>query len=112
MRQGWLVVAALVLLWWGAFDAALALQCHGRVVSLGYSTWRVRQICGDPAHVVDSQMILPRRYYDPLRHIVVETFVTISKSVWTYNFGPTRLVYVLTFHDDKLVNIETEGYGR
>jgi hypothetical protein len=33
------------------------------------------------------------------------------KSVWTYNFGPNRLVYRLTFREGKLVHIAIGGYG-
>jgi hypothetical protein len=41
----------------------------------------------------------------------VGPFIYINKSVWTYNFGPSRLTYILTSENDKLVNIVTEGYG-
>lgn len=110
MRLIGVIVAGLAIVVWGGLDTALALQCDGQVVSMGYSTWRVREICGEPADVREIQHILPRRYYDPYRQISVETFVLINKSVWTYNFGPNRLVYVLTFENDKLTNIETAGY--
>jgi Protein of unknown function (DUF2845) len=36
--------------------------------------------------------------------------IAIPKSVWLYNFGPTRLIYVLTFLEGTLVKIGTEGY--
>jgi hypothetical protein len=112
MRRVPLVVVALAMLAWGAFDTVLALQCDGKVVSMGYSTWRVREICGDPANIEEIQQLIPRRYYDGHRQIYVETFVLIHKTVWTYNFGSNRLIYILTFENDKLAAIETEGYGR
>jgi hypothetical protein len=102
----------LLMLLWGLFDTALALQCDGKVVSMGYHTWKVREICGEPSNIRDIQQIIPRRYYDPYRHIYVDTFIQVNKNVWTYNFGSSRLVYILTFEDDKLTNIETAGYGR
>jgi hypothetical protein len=37
--------------------------------------------------------------------------VAVPKSVWTYNFGPSRLIYRLTFREGKLTHIETGGYG-
>jgi|SRR5688572_15239440 hypothetical protein len=101
----------LAMLWWGLFDPALALQCDGKVVSMGYHRWRVREICGEPANIQDIQQLTPRRYYDPYQRIYVDTFVHVNKSIWTYNFGPSRLIYILTFENDKLVNIETDGYG-
>lgn len=102
----------LLLLVGGLFDTVMALQCDGKVVSMGYHTWRVREICGEPSNIQDIQQIIPRRYYDPHRHVYVDTFIQINKSVWTYNFGSTRLVYILTFQDHRLTNIETAGYGR
>jgi hypothetical protein len=96
---------------WGLFEPAIALQCGGKVVSMGYQTWRVRDICGEPADIQDLQQLVPQRYYDPYQRTYMDTFIYINKSVWTYNFGPSRLIYILTFENDKLVNIETGGYG-
>jgi hypothetical protein len=104
-------VVILAMLWWGLCDTALALQCDGKVVSEGYQTWRVREICGEPANIYDTQQAIPQRYYDPYQRTYVHMFVYINKSVWTYNFGSNRLIYILTFEDYKLVNIETGGYG-
>ena len=112
MRRTSLTLVALTMLGWGAIDSALALQCDGQVVSIGYSTWRVREICGEPANITETQQLVPRRYYDHYRQTYVETFLAIHKLVWTYNFGSNRLIYLLTFENDKLTNIETGGYGR
>lgn len=112
MRGVSLAVVTAAVVWWGVCDIALALQCDGKVVSLGYSTWRVREICGEPVDVQDTQLLIPRRYYDKQRQAYVETFILINKSVWTYNFGSNRLIYILTFENDKLANIETGDYGR
>jgi len=105
------VMVLLALFWWGVFDIASALQCDGKVVSMGYHTWKVREICGDPANIQDVPQLIPQRYYDPYRRLYVETFIHVNKSVWTYNFGPNRLVYILTFENDRLVDIATDGYG-
>ena len=101
----------LAMLWWGLFDTALALQCDGKVVSMGYHTWKVREVCGEPADIQDVQQLIPHRYYNPHQRIYVDTFIYINKSVWTYNFGSSRLIYILTFENNKLVNITTDGYG-
>jgi len=111
MKHARAAVIVLALLSWGTFDTALALECDGRVVSMGYQTWRVREICGEPASIQDLHHMIPQRYYDPYQRVYVDTFVYVNKSVWTYNFGPNRLIYILTFEHDKLVNIETGGYG-
>jgi hypothetical protein len=46
-----------------------------------------------------------------LRRVVDHLPVAVPKSVWTYNFGPSRLIYRLTFREGKLAHIETGGYG-
>ena len=101
----------LVFLWWGALDTASALQCGGKIVSLGYHTWKVREICGDPSDAQEVQQLMPQRYYDPYQRLYVDTFVPVPRTIWTYNFGSNRLIYVLTFERDKLVDIATDGYG-
>lgn len=40
-----------------------------------------------------------------------ERRVTVRVESWFYNFGPSRLVYVLKFTDGRLKEIETRGYG-
>jgi Protein of unknown function (DUF2845) len=35
----------------------------------------------------------------------------VQQSSWTYNFGPTRFVYYLTFQEGKLIDITTGDYG-
>jgi hypothetical protein len=36
--------------------------------------------------------------------------ITVTEE-WLYNFGPNSLIYVLLFREDRLVKIETRGYG-
>jgi hypothetical protein len=37
--------------------------------------------------------------------------VIVPTEEWIYNFGPTQFLNILTFRDERLVNIETRGYG-
>lgn len=64
----------LAMLWWGLFDTALALQCDGKVVSMGYHTWRVREICGEPANIQDIRLrrsrLLPSSPWQPHFHMM------------------------------------------
>lgn len=34
-----------------------------------------------------------------------------SYEEWTYNFGPSRFLYILTFKNGRLVKIDDDGYG-
>jgi hypothetical protein len=108
--KGAMVVLTAVIC--GAMGFARALDCEGRLVSLGQAPWEVHAICGEPTQVEDTLELIHKPVYGPSGRVVDYFPMAVPKSVWTYNFGPTRLVYLLTFLEGKLVKIETGGYGR
>jgi hypothetical protein len=61
--------------------------------------------------VHDTVDIVLQPTYDLSGRVVDHLPVAVPKSVWTDHFGPSRLVYVLTFLEGKLTHIETGGYG-
>ena len=87
------------------------MDCEGRLVSEGHAPWEVQAIRGEPTQVHDTADIVLQPVYDPFEHIVDTSRSAVPKSVWTYNFGSSRLIYFLTFRDGKLAHIETGGYG-
>jgi hypothetical protein len=107
----WVAVVALTTLVVGARGPAWALDCGGRLISEGQAAWEVQAICSEPTQVDDSVEIVLRLVYDVFGRVVDHFPVEVPKSVWTYNFGPSRLVYRLTFREGKVVHIETGGYG-
>jgi Protein of unknown function (DUF2845) len=104
-------VVALTAVMLGAAGIVHALDCEGRLVSVGASPWDVQTICGDPAQVSDTVEIVLKPVYDPQGHVAGHVPVGVRKQVWTYNFGSSRLMYMLTFLDGALVKIDTGGYG-
>ena len=92
--------------------STLALDCHGRLVVIGASPWEVKERCGEPADIEDVITYLPQSFYDHVQQRSVRIFVPVQQSLWTYNFGPTRLLYFLTFQEGKLIDIKTGDYGR
>jgi hypothetical protein len=108
------VKGAVVLLITGLFGVmglAWALDCSGRLISLGHMPWEVQAICGDPAQIEDSFEVILKPVHDRAGHATDHIPIAVPKSVWIYNFGPTRFIYLLTFREGKLVKIETGGYG-
>jgi Protein of unknown function (DUF2845) len=101
-------IAVVVL---GAVGIGQALDCEGRLVSEGASPWDVQAICGDPAQVSETIEIVLKPVYDPQGRVAEHLPIGIPKQVWTYNFGSSRLMYILTFLEGALVKIETGGYG-
>jgi Protein of unknown function (DUF2845) len=104
-------VVVLTAVVFGVIGLTWALDCGGRLVSLSHTPWEVQAICGEPTQMEDGLEILLKPVYDRAGHVVDHLPVAVAKSVWTYNFGPSRLVYLLTFLEGKLVKIETGGYG-
>ena len=59
-----------------------------------------------------TDYVFPKRVYDAIQHVYVQIPVYINRSIWTYNFGPTSLIYTLTCRENRLDKVETGGYGR
>jgi Protein of unknown function (DUF2845) len=71
----------------------------------------VQAICGDPTQVSDTVEIVLKPVYDPQGRVAGHLPVGVPKQVWTYHFGLSRLMYLLTFLEGALVKIDTGGYG-
>jgi hypothetical protein len=108
VRFAVVVLTAVIL---GAAGIVDALDCDGRLVSLGASPWDVQTVCGDPAQVSDTIELVLKPVYDAQGRVAGHLPVGVSKQVWTYNFGSSRLMYILTFLEGMLVKIDTGGYG-
>jgi hypothetical protein len=108
VRFAVVVLTAVVL---GAAGIVDALDCEGRLVSLGASPWDVQTVCGDPAQVSDTIELVLKPVYDAQGRVAGHLPVGVPKQVWTYNFGSSRLMYILTFLEGTLVKIDTGGYG-
>jgi hypothetical protein len=111
MSHARLVVAVLSAVVLGAAGFGHALDCEGRLVTMGASSWDVQAICGDPAQVSDTIEVVLKPVYDPQGRVAGHLPVGVPKQVWTYNFGSSRLMYILTFLEGALVKIDTGGYG-
>jgi Protein of unknown function (DUF2845) len=65
-------------------------------------------ICGDPEQVNDTIEIVLKPAYGSQGRVYVP--VGVPKQVWTYNFGSSWLMYILTFLEGSLVKIDTGWY--
>ena len=106
-----IAVVALTAVVLGAAGIVHAWDCEGRLVSIGASPWDVQTICGDPVQVSDTVEVVLKPVYDPHGRVAGHVPVGVPKQVWTYNFGSSRLMYILTFLEGALVKIDTGGYG-
>jgi hypothetical protein len=110
MRIGLLIFAFSILL--ASNAQADAMRCGSRLVSDGATRTEVRQLCGEPSDVV-TRTILRRPYYNFHGRLIYfgDGLVEVPVEIWTYNFGPYKLMRRIRFVDGTVEEIETLGYG-
>lgn len=89
-----------------------ALRCGGRLVSEGDTPAAVRAKCGEPSEVSRSARLKAPviwRHGRPIR--VGNEAIEVQVESWVYNLGPSRFMRRVRFEDDRVVSIETLGYG-
>jgi hypothetical protein len=99
---------------------ALAMSCGPRFVNEGMTTYQVARICGDPQSAGSRTIYVTRvEGYENLPAppkggaVASPVYVQIPVNIdeWVYNLGPNLLMQKLTFENDRLVGIESLGYG-
>jgi Protein of unknown function (DUF2845). len=105
-------VLAALLLALAVPASADGLRCGSRLVTQGDPRAKVRQFCGEPTDV-QTRYIQRRpsfnvggRYYS-----YGDGYVEIPVEIWTYNFGPYKLMRQIRFVDGVVDEIESLGYG-
>jgi len=85
---------------------SLAIRCGNFFVDAGATEIAVLSKCGEPAlkEEVGEDFI---RELDSRESRKAKRYV----EKWTYNFGSTRFIYVLTIRDGKVIDISTEDKG-
>lgn len=93
-------LACCLLLACGLGRADETLRCGSRIVAPGQTQLAVEAACNEPSFVDRWPEVSPPfgRRRGPVE-------------IWTYNFGPNRLLWLLRFDGDRLSLIETEGHG-
>ena len=110
-------ISCLVALAAPSAQAEDTMRCGSRIVSTGDGKDKVRSLCGEPTDVAFAGVIGRRAvpgypngdsndqwYYGP-------AWVEMPVEIWTYNFGPNKLLRKLRFIGDELVEIRTGGHG-
>ena len=105
----------------GSFGAGSAradgFRCENKVVSLGDSSVRVRDVCGAPdaAEQRTEKRTVRRVQSVPCATgvcaVVVEDSIEVRIEDWTYDFGPHRFMQYLRFESGVLTNVRSGSYG-
>ena len=107
----WLAVALLASL--PGVTLSQSIRCSDKVISRGSSRFEVAGLCGDP------QQIEHKTIYNTVSggvpgqsNLITGSSVEIQVELWTYNFGPNKLMQRIRFEDGVVVQIESLGrYG-
>ncbi|MCK9459044.1 MAG: DUF2845 domain-containing protein [Proteobacteria bacterium] len=86
--------------------SAQTLSCDDGVVEMSDSKYLVESKCGEPTFTDATRVTRVSERGDE----VLQEFVEVED--WLYDFGPNRLVVVLTFEKDRLIGMRSFGYGR
>jgi hypothetical protein len=87
---------------------AESMTCKGGVVAIGDTIAEVGDKCGKPADSSHNE-----RSYTAIdwKHNRKRTTVTIKVDNWTYHFAENKLMYLVTFENEKVVRINGINYG-
>ncbi len=88
--------------------AESSLACPGGIVQPGDAKIDLIAKCGEPA-VRDA--LLEERALGAGELPAAGVRATLAVEQWTYNFGPSRFIHVVTLEGGKVVAIERGGYG-
>ncbi len=94
-----------------------SLRCPGStgLISIGDTESEVLDKCGEPT--TNVKIRIPGVYYgnpgemghEEYRRQIAREGAATQK--WTYDFGPNKFVYYLSFQEGELYRIESGGYG-
>ncbi|HSN72908.1 MAG TPA: DUF2845 domain-containing protein [Steroidobacteraceae bacterium] len=89
-----------------------SMRCGSKLIRDGDPRDAVVAKCGEPSDV-QTRVVLRRPYYDFNGRIVYygDGLVEVPVEIWTYNFGPYKLMRRLRIVDGLVEEIETLGYG-
>jgi hypothetical protein len=92
---------------------AYGLRCGNDLVDVGDRKIDVLKKCGEPVITDDWYEENTFRRSQDVERLGEgkRRSVMVHVEEWTYNFGPTRFMYILTFKNGELVEIKTGDHG-
>ena len=109
-----IAISALVIipgLLLASVATADSLRCGSKVITEGDLIEEVRQYCGDPTETKRTWMTRKPRFEYGGREIPFEGSEDVPVDLWTYDFGPNKLMRRIRFVAGKVDSIETLEHG-
>jgi len=91
--------------------AADSMRCGSRLIVEEDSIEKVLYYCGEPASKSRTWIVRQPRYYIGSNEYVFPGEEDVPVDLWTYDFGPNKLMVQLRFVAGILERIDTLGYG-
>jgi hypothetical protein len=107
-----LMTVALSLLSFPMLSQAASLRCGTHLVADGASTLDVLHKCGEPAAKASRTESTEVKTKDEDSNTTTKKITHKNIEEWTYNFGPNRLMQVVTFENGVLVDVKSTTHGR
>jgi len=107
-RRRALLLAALLL---PAIATADSLRCGSQLVGEGDSIDEVLALCGEPVKRTRTWMTRQPRFEFGGRDVPFPGREDVPVDVWTYDFGPSRLMRRIRFVAGKVESIESLEHG-
>ena len=102
-----MITSAVGLAFSGAV-AADSMRCGSKLMTDGDPQDKVAAYCGQPASIERHEILRGYGYHN---NIPIHSSYEVSVELWTYNFGPNKLMYRLRFEDGLLVDVDTLSHG-
>ena len=109
LRRG--AAIALLLLTSSMPAAADSMRCGSKLIVEEDSIDKVLYYCGEPASKYRTWIVRQPRYYIGSNEYVFPGEEDVPVDLWTYDFGPNKLMMRLRFVAGILERIESLGYG-
>ena len=112
MKKIYLVPVCLIMFCFISAADVYGLRCGNNLVDVGDPKIEVLRKCGKPDIIDrwDEEEVIAGSAADQIGE-GRRTRVFANVEQWTYNFGPTRFIYILTFRNGKLAEIKTGDHG-
>jgi hypothetical protein len=105
------LLAGLVALLIPLSATADAMRCGSRVINEGDTLEKVQQYCGDPARQSRTYLTRQPRFVAGGREYSFPGEEVVPVDVWTYDFGPNKLMRRVRMIAGRVESIETLEHG-
>ncbi len=107
IRLVWILAGLLI----ASGASADSVRCGSKLITEGDPIEKVREYCGEPTETQRTWMTRQPRFEYGGQEIPFEGSEDVPVDLWTYDFGPNKLVRRIRFIAGKVDSIETREHG-